>query len=110
MSICNDCTIRPEDIGTGAAMCETVHGTVYPLTPACHLFRGNKTVELKECGPDITPRDFFAGCALMARGPKCIELSLARAMGTGTEIDPKYLEFDWAYTFADAMLKAREGE
>ena len=65
------------------------------------MLRGhiNGEVELKSADPDITLRDFFAGCALIA---SVIESGLWRKDHSG-DVDAA-----WSYTIADAMMKARQ--
>lgn len=65
------------------------------------MVRDLGTVELKECGPDITLRDFFAGCAL------------ARGVGgwlpsTGDQAEDIGYICRRAYEWAELMLKERD--
>ncbi len=88
MSVCGDCKIKPTGIGYGAVICTIIGGEVNPLTSACYRF-----VERKEYGPDISLRNFFAGCALMG------------AIVRGVAGDDLAQE---SFVIADAMLKAQE--
>ena len=65
------------------------------------MLRGhiNGEVELKSAGPDITLRDFFAGCALIA----VILDTRLQGVDSNREEEPVF-----AYRWADAMLKARQ--
>lgn len=58
--------------------------------------------ELKECGPDIILRDFFAGCVLA--GLMAFGHSAVNKKGKGGSDSTAWA----AYQMSDAMLKARE--